>query len=288
MVNLVARLTADERANLDALLASQAAGEDDPDLRCTSSTWPSGRRTRTSTATSCRSTRSGSNRPLAGVPDTMASVRAHFAAGTLERGLPRLDLRALFIHGEGDPMPMRSSTESAALIKGATGRGHQGGRPLPLDGTAGRCPRPRRGLPAQKSQITSFDAGRRSTGVGAYSSSHILSVSLTHTNISSFHLDLSQIASTADATAIVAGMPRDPNIPDAFDVYTLVLLRRPDDAPRAAGGRARRAAVTAPGLPGEAAARRRAGRQRPARGAVGLARFEACPSSRATSTRRGA
>ena len=26
-------------------------------------------------------------------------------------------------------------------------------------------------------------------------------------------------------------MPRDPNSPDAFDVYTLVLLRRPVDAP---------------------------------------------------------
>ena len=26
-------------------------------------------------------------------------------------------------------------------------------------------------------------------------------------------------------------MPRDPNIPNAFDVYTLVLLRRPADAP---------------------------------------------------------
>lgn len=26
-------------------------------------------------------------------------------------------------------------------------------------------------------------------------------------------------------------MPRDPNIPDAFDVYTLVLLRRPASAP---------------------------------------------------------
>ena len=26
-------------------------------------------------------------------------------------------------------------------------------------------------------------------------------------------------------------MPRDPNIPDAFEVFTLVLLRRPDDAP---------------------------------------------------------
>ena len=26
-------------------------------------------------------------------------------------------------------------------------------------------------------------------------------------------------------------MPRDPNVPDAFDVYTIVLLRRPHDAP---------------------------------------------------------
>jgi uncharacterized protein len=26
-------------------------------------------------------------------------------------------------------------------------------------------------------------------------------------------------------------MPRDPNIPDAFDVYTFVVLRRPDDVP---------------------------------------------------------
>jgi len=26
-------------------------------------------------------------------------------------------------------------------------------------------------------------------------------------------------------------MPRDPNIPDAFDVYTVVVLRRPADAP---------------------------------------------------------
>ena len=26
-------------------------------------------------------------------------------------------------------------------------------------------------------------------------------------------------------------MPRDPNVPDAFDVYTVVILRRPADAP---------------------------------------------------------
>jgi uncharacterized protein YciI len=29
-------------------------------------------------------------------------------------------------------------------------------------------------------------------------------------------------------------MPRDPNIPDEFDVFTLVLLRRPPDAPQMA------------------------------------------------------
>jgi uncharacterized protein YciI len=27
-------------------------------------------------------------------------------------------------------------------------------------------------------------------------------------------------------------MPRDPNVPDAFDVYTMVLLRRPANAPQ--------------------------------------------------------
>ena len=34
-----------------------------------------------------------------------------------------------------------------------------------------------------------------------------------------------------DTTVYRSAMPRDPNIPDAFDVYTLVLLRRPGDAP---------------------------------------------------------
>ena len=31
---------------------------------------------------------------------------------------------------------------------------------------------------------------------------------------------------------ILSPVPRDPNIPDAFDVYTLVLLRRPANAPQ--------------------------------------------------------
>jgi pimeloyl-ACP methyl ester carboxylesterase len=57
--------------------------------------------------------------PLPDQPDTMTSVREHFEAGTLERGLTALETPALFIHGEGDPMPMKATTESAALIPGA-------------------------------------------------------------------------------------------------------------------------------------------------------------------------
>ena len=51
--------------------------------------------------------------PLPDQPDTMTSVREHFDARTLERTLPGLDLPALLIHGEGDPMPMRATTETA-------------------------------------------------------------------------------------------------------------------------------------------------------------------------------
>ncbi len=49
----------------------------------------------------------------------MASVRAHFEAGTLERGLPSFDRPALFLHGVSDPLPSSASVESAALIPGA-------------------------------------------------------------------------------------------------------------------------------------------------------------------------
>ena len=48
----------------------------------------------------------------------MESVAAHFAAGTLERGLPGLALPALLVHGEGDPMPLAATTDTAALIPG--------------------------------------------------------------------------------------------------------------------------------------------------------------------------
>jgi pimeloyl-ACP methyl ester carboxylesterase len=116
--NLVARLTPDERSELDALMASQAAGDDDPALmgKILMTLWPS------------YSYIHGNvlppgylriETPLPDQPDTMASVRDHFAEGTLERGLPGLDMPALLVHGEGDPMPIRATTETAALIPSA-------------------------------------------------------------------------------------------------------------------------------------------------------------------------
>ena len=51
--------------------------------------------------------------------DTNASIAAHFERGTLVAGLPEVRLPAFFIHGEADPLPPRSSVETAALIPGA-------------------------------------------------------------------------------------------------------------------------------------------------------------------------
>ena len=116
--NLVARLTADERAALDALMARQAEGDDDPALmhKIYMTLWPSysyvhGNVLPPETLRL--------EIPLEDEPDTMASVRAHFEAGTLERGLPGLDIRALFLHGVGDPLPSSASVETAALIHSA-------------------------------------------------------------------------------------------------------------------------------------------------------------------------
>ena len=47
------------------------------------------------------------------------SLTEHFEQQTLARGLPGARLPALFVHGEDDPLPLRSSTETAALIDGA-------------------------------------------------------------------------------------------------------------------------------------------------------------------------
>lgn len=116
--NLVGRLTPDERAKLDELIAHQTDGADDPTLmaQILVTLWPSYSHIHGNVLppTTLRL-----EHPLGDGYDTMVSVSAHFKTRTLERGLPWLKLPALFIHGEGDPLPASVSAETAALIPGA-------------------------------------------------------------------------------------------------------------------------------------------------------------------------
>lgn len=118
VVNMVERLTPDERAGLGALVARQEAGDDDPNLmgELYLTLWPSYSFIH-GNVLPFRPLRL--EIPLADEPSTIDSVTAHFEAGTLERGLPALDLPALLIHGAGDPMPLSATTDTAALIPGA-------------------------------------------------------------------------------------------------------------------------------------------------------------------------
>ncbi|HUK96003.1 MAG TPA: alpha/beta hydrolase [Gaiellaceae bacterium] len=50
---------------------------------------------------------------------TNRSIAEHFERGTLARRLRGVGAPVLFVHGEDDPLPPRSSTETAALIPGA-------------------------------------------------------------------------------------------------------------------------------------------------------------------------
>jgi pimeloyl-ACP methyl ester carboxylesterase len=116
--NLVARLQPRDRARLDAFIALQESGSEEPTLlaQMLTTLWPSYTYVYDEVP---------APRPLRleipqpGVPDTMASVEAHWAAGTLERELPKLDLPALLVHGVADPLPSSASVETAALIRGA-------------------------------------------------------------------------------------------------------------------------------------------------------------------------
>lgn len=121
VATMVARLTAEERAKLDALMVRQAEGDDDRNLmgEIFVALWPSYSYVHGEVLpfSSLRL-----EQPIEGEPDTMASVRAHFEAGTLERGLRALEIPALLIHGEGDPMPLSATLDTAALIDGAVVR----------------------------------------------------------------------------------------------------------------------------------------------------------------------
>ena len=71
-----------------------------------------------------RGSRERAAAPVTGVgvecsTETNASISHHFRLSTLATGLPSVTLPALFIHGEDDPLPVSSSRETAALIRGA-------------------------------------------------------------------------------------------------------------------------------------------------------------------------
>jgi pimeloyl-ACP methyl ester carboxylesterase len=56
---------------------------------------------------------------LEGGGATWASIHEHYEAGTLERGLARLRMPALFIHGTRSPIPPSETERSAALVPGS-------------------------------------------------------------------------------------------------------------------------------------------------------------------------
>jgi proline iminopeptidase len=51
--------------------------------------------------------------------ETNVSIAEHFERGTLAGGLPHVQLPALFVHGEDDPLPLRWTVATADLIPGA-------------------------------------------------------------------------------------------------------------------------------------------------------------------------
>jgi len=113
--NLVARLGPGERARLDALMARQASGEDDPNLwpEITRILWPSYNHDHT-IPTPEELPRI--ERSVPGTPTTVESIADQFERGTLVDGLPRYEGPALLLHGDDDPLPASASLETAALI----------------------------------------------------------------------------------------------------------------------------------------------------------------------------
>lgn len=49
---------------------------------------------------------------------TWSSIAEHYEAGTLERGLPLVQMPALFLHGDASPIPYAEAERGAALIEG--------------------------------------------------------------------------------------------------------------------------------------------------------------------------
>jgi len=114
--NLMRQLPADGRARVEELNAAEERGEQQPGdlVEGLGILWPY-----YFADPSVASPMPPMQGDHEGHLETWASVRAHFETGTLEHGLPRLEVPAIFIHGALDPIPASEIERSAALLPGA-------------------------------------------------------------------------------------------------------------------------------------------------------------------------
>lgn len=115
---LLARLQPTDRARVEEINAREEAGEASLEeaLEALHLLWPhyAGRPDRAAPWPD------GMTMDLTGAAQTWASIADHFERRTLERGLPRLTLPAVFVHGDADPIPVDAIRATAALVPGAT------------------------------------------------------------------------------------------------------------------------------------------------------------------------
>ena len=115
--NLMRRLTDAERLRIDEYDAREKAGEATAEewLEIFRLLWPY-YFAEPASAAPIPDMRIGLEGHLA----TWASIVQHFEGGTLERGLPGLQIPALVLHGDASPIPYAEAERSAALVPGAS------------------------------------------------------------------------------------------------------------------------------------------------------------------------
>jgi len=114
--NLLAKLTPEERARVEAIEERSEAGEatEGEELEEARILWP---------------VKFADRAKVAPFPyerlgvecarETFESIGEHFEKRTLRKGLPEVAMPVLFAHGIQDPLPMRASVATAKLIPGA-------------------------------------------------------------------------------------------------------------------------------------------------------------------------
>ena len=113
--NLTRRLTQAQRVHVDEYSAREEAGEGTAEeaLAILRMLWPYYFADPASAAPM-----PDLRMDLEGHLATWSSIAQHFEGGTLERGLPRLQMPALILHGDASPIPYAEAERGAALVPG--------------------------------------------------------------------------------------------------------------------------------------------------------------------------